>query len=159
MNEQIAYPLAIDGLSTVKSDGDPNFFKAFIGQQWAQPSVKHLTQLLQHVYTHQAEAAAKGKAARLHIEKQYTPKIIANIVAAEVQRLQGVLREKQRQQQSRTRGAAAANVLQGIRSGISKKGMFGVLGGQSAAAAVGGGASGREHLGKNDPVKPAPAGH
>jgi len=148
MNEQIAYPLAIDGLSTVKSDGDPNFFKAFIGQQWAQPS-----------YTHQAEEAAKGKAARLHIEKQYTPKIIANIVAAEVQRLQGVLREKQRQQQSRTRGAAAANVLQGIRSGISKKGMFGVLGGQSAAAAVGGGASGREHLGKNDPVKPAPAGH
>lgn len=50
MNERISYPLAIDGLSVVKSDGDPNFFKAFIGQQWAQPSLKHLTQLMQHVY-------------------------------------------------------------------------------------------------------------
>jgi hypothetical protein len=50
MNDNIAYPLAIDGLSEVRSDGDPNFFQAFIGQQWAQPSVKHLTQLLLHVY-------------------------------------------------------------------------------------------------------------
>ncbi|WIA14538.1 hypothetical protein OEZ85_003055 [Tetradesmus obliquus] len=50
MNERIAYPLAIDGLSEVRSDGDPNFFQAFIGQRWAQPSVKHLTQLLLHVY-------------------------------------------------------------------------------------------------------------
>jgi hypothetical protein len=50
MNDRIAYPLAIDGLSEVRSDGDPNFFQAFIGQQWAQPSVKHLMQLLLHVY-------------------------------------------------------------------------------------------------------------
>jgi hypothetical protein len=50
MNDDIAYPLAIDGLSEVRSDGDPNFFQAFIGQQWAQPSVKHLTQLLLHVF-------------------------------------------------------------------------------------------------------------
>eukprot|EP00775_Hariotina_reticulata_P003926 gene3926-4180_t len=157
MNERIAYPLAIDGLSVVKSDGDPNFFQAFIGQQWAQPSVKHLTQLLQHVYTHQKEAAAKGKAARLHIEKHYTPKSVASIVAAEVQRLQDVVRQKQRRQHGRTRGAAAASVLLGMRSSISKKGMFGVLGSKTTAAAAasgGNGGGGRQSLHTNTPGLP-----
>lgn len=98
MNERIAYPLAIDGLSVVKSDGDPNFFKAFIGQKWAQPSVKHMVQLMQHVYNNPAEAAAKGKAARQHIERHFTPQVVAEVVAAEVLRLQPILQQRQQQQ-------------------------------------------------------------
>jgi glycosyltransferase involved in cell wall biosynthesis len=95
MNEQIAYPLAIDGLSVVKSDGDPNFFRAFIGQKWAQPSIKHLVQLLRHVYSNPAEGVAKGKLARKHIEAHFTPQVVAGVVAAEVGRLQPMLKQRQ----------------------------------------------------------------
>lgn len=40
----MSYPLAIDGLITIKRDG-PDFFAAFEGQQWAQPSEKHLVEV------------------------------------------------------------------------------------------------------------------
>lgn len=69
MNNDIAYPIAIDGLSVLKSDGDPNFFAPFVGQERAQPSTKHLTQLMQHVYQHPDGAAAKGTAARKHVQE------------------------------------------------------------------------------------------
>jgi glycosyltransferase involved in cell wall biosynthesis len=99
MNERIAYPLAIDGLSVVKSDGDPNFFKAFIGQKWAQPSVKHMIQLMRHVYNNPKEGVAKGKAARKHIQAHFTPEVVARVVAKEVKRLQPILKQRQQQAQ------------------------------------------------------------
>jgi len=119
VNERVAYPLAIDGLSVVKSDGDPNFFKAFIGSKWAQPSAKHLVQLLRHVYNHPEEAVAKGKAARKHIQQHFTPQVIARVVASEVRRLQPIIR--QRQQQERAAQAQAG-----------KKGFLNKLGSQKA---------------------------
>lgn len=122
MNDQIAYPLAVEGLSVVESDGDPNFFAAFIGQQWAQPSVKHLTHLLQHVYQHPEEAAAKGAAARKHIQQHLSPKQIASIVAQEVRRLQKVVKQKQRQD-----GTVSKGLFLNVQSSISKKGLFAKL--------------------------------
>lgn len=134
MNDQIAYPLAIDGLSVVESDGDPNFFAPFIGQQWAQPSVKHLTQLLQHVYQHPEEAAAKGAAARRHIQQHFSPKQIAGVVAQEVRRLQKVVRQKQRQ----SVGSGSRGLFLNVQSSISKKGLFTKLNTQGSSQAAAG---------------------
>lgn len=120
MNEQVAYPLAIDGLSVIKSDGDRNFFKAFIGQKWAQPSLKHLIQLMQHVYNNPAEAAAKGKAARKHIQAHFTPQVVARVVAAEVRRLQPIIKKRLRQK----------------RPAIAQSGKKGVLGKMGNAAGL-----------------------
>lgn len=120
LNSEVAYPLAIQGLQEIKDDGDPSFVKAFAGQRWAQPSVPHLVQLLQHVYTHPAEAAAKGKAARKHIEAHFTPAVVARIVAGEVRRLQGVVRARQQ--------AAAAAGVGGGSQAPGKKGLFSKLG-------------------------------
>lgn len=44
MTDEVGYPLAIDGLITIKRDG-PDFFEAFEGQKWAQPSEAHLRQV------------------------------------------------------------------------------------------------------------------
>lgn len=127
MNDHIAYPLAIDGLSTVEYDGDPNFFKPFIGQQWAQPSVKHLTQLLRHVYDNPSEASEKGAAARRHIQQHFSPTQIADAVAREVRRLQKVVRRKQRQS-----GPSRTGLYLTVQSSISKKGLFTQLAPQQA---------------------------
>lgn len=54
---------------------DPNFFKAFVGQKWAQPSLKHLIHLMRHLYNNPAEGVTKGKAARQHIEAHFTPQV------------------------------------------------------------------------------------
>jgi hypothetical protein len=54
---------------------DPNFFKAFVGQKWAQPSLKHLVQLMRQLYNNPAEGVRRGKAARKHIEAHFTPEV------------------------------------------------------------------------------------
>ena len=125
MNERVAYPLAIDGVSVVKADDDTKVFKAFIGQKWAQPSVKHLVQLMRYVVNNPAEAAAKGKAARKHIQQHFTPQVVARVVASEVRRLQGVIRQRQQQRQGRQ-----ATVPPG------KKGIFAKMGAKTARRAV-----------------------
>eukprot|EP00878_Enallax_costatus_P021784 GHUV01023081.1.p1 GENE.GHUV01023081.1~~GHUV01023081.1.p1 ORF type:complete len:136 (-),score=15.15 GHUV01023081.1:291-698(-) len=127
MNDKIAYPLAIDGLSLIEHDGDPNFFKPFIGQKWAQPSVKHLTQLLQHVYNNPEEASMKGAAARRHIQQHFSPTQIAAVVAQEVRRLQKVIRQKHRHSSEDSKG-----LFLDVQSSISKKGLFKKLAAQKA---------------------------
>jgi len=137
------------------SERSPNFFQAFIGQQWAQPSVKHLTQLLRHVPALiKQRRLAKGKAARLHIEQHYTPKVVASIVAAEVQRLQDILRQKRRAAAGPIEGCGGCQYAAWTASSISKKGDVWGVGGENAAAAVNGGGGDRGTLGKDSPVKP-----
>jgi hypothetical protein len=97
----------------VKSDGDPHFFKPFLGQKWAQPSIKHLVQLLRHVYSNPAEGIAKAKLERKHIEAHFTPQVVAGVVVAEVRRLQPILKQRQLQE-------LEERAQQGIRGFLSK---------------------------------------
>lgn len=72
------------------------------------------------------EAAAKGAAARTHIQRHYTPHILARIIAAEVQRLQGVVRQRQHQRQrSRFGSLLGMHSMQGV---ATKHGVFSKLG-------------------------------
>jgi hypothetical protein len=122
VNEHVAYPLAITGVDVIKDDpSDPSFVQAFVGQAWATPSIPHLVQLLQRVYRHPAEAAAKGRAAREHIQRHFTPAVVARAVALEVQRLQGVVRQRQQQQQA----AAGGSRQGGLFGKIAKLGLKG----------------------------------
>jgi hypothetical protein len=78
----------------------------------------------------QDEAAAKGAAARRHIQQHYTPRVLARIIAREVLRLQGVVRQRQQQLQ-RSGGSSGIGSLLGIHKmqGIAtKRGVFSKLG-------------------------------
>ena len=55
LNEEVGYPLAIDGLESVEDKG------AFEGHMWAAPSVQHLKQLMSHVFQNCKEAQKKGR--------------------------------------------------------------------------------------------------
>jgi hypothetical protein len=74
MNEDVGYPLSIDGLVDIVADG-PHFFSYFVGSQWAQPSATHLRYLMRKVYTDPVAAAAKGMNGRRHIQKYFTPEV------------------------------------------------------------------------------------
>ena len=70
-----------------KSDGQ-SFSGFFAGTRWAQPSLKHLKHLMRHVFENQEEAWAKGAAARLYLEENFSPEAVARglkelILAAE----------------------------------------------------------------------------
>ncbi len=43
----------------------------------AQPNVTHLRQLMRYVFTHRAEARAKGQAARRYIKDHFSPRKVA----------------------------------------------------------------------------------
>lgn len=68
-------PSALPFPLPLHSRQDPNFFKAFVGQKWAQPSLSHLIHLMRHLYNNPAEGVTKGKAARKHIEAHFTPQV------------------------------------------------------------------------------------
>ena len=55
LDEEVGYPLAIDGLESVEDKG------AFEGHMWAAPSVQHLKQLMSHVFQNRKEAQKKGR--------------------------------------------------------------------------------------------------
>lgn len=107
VNDQIAYPLAIDGVVEIEGD-KPGFLQ---GQKWAQPSLTHLTQLLKHVFAHRSEAQEKGKLARQHIQQHFTSQVVARVVAAEVKRLQPIIRARQQQEAKQRARAGRMGVL------------------------------------------------
>jgi hypothetical protein len=86
LDETVGYPLAIDGLVPVSGGNEVIWW--FKGLKWAQPSVKHLVQLMRHVYRNREEAAAKGAAARARMIERYSPEAIADLVVRELQRIQ-----------------------------------------------------------------------
>lgn len=55
LDDEVGYPLAIDGLELVEDKG------AFEGHMWAAPSVHHLKQLMSHVVHNRKEAQKKGR--------------------------------------------------------------------------------------------------
>lgn len=50
------------------------------GEIWAEPSVEHAAQCMRHVYDHRDEAQARGKAAQLHLETNYSEQRIAALI-------------------------------------------------------------------------------
>ncbi|KAJ8552169.1 hypothetical protein ON010_g10374 [Phytophthora cinnamomi] len=80
MTEENSYPLKIDGLIEI-TEG------AFRGHMWADPSVKHLKELLIRVKEHPEEAVAKGKQAREDMVAKYSPEIIGDIVLGHITRI------------------------------------------------------------------------
>lgn len=87
LDESVGYPLAIDGLVPVSGSGDEIIWW-FKGMSWAQPSVKHLVQLMRRVYRNREEAAARGAAARARMVEKYSPEAMADILVKELQRIQ-----------------------------------------------------------------------
>lgn len=87
LDESVGYPIAVDGLVPVSGSGD-DIMWWFRGLKWAQPSVKHLAQLMRRVYSNRAEAAARGAAGRVRMVKLYSPEAIADVVVKELQRIQ-----------------------------------------------------------------------
>lgn len=76
-------------LSPVPMDNEiPWWFK---GAKWADCSVPHLRKIMRHVYENRAEVAAKGRAARRLMQSQFSPQAVGKIVAAEVQRIRGMI--------------------------------------------------------------------
>lgn len=88
MSEEVAYPLAIDGLVTVEPGSGS--FSAFEGQRWAQPSEKHLRELLRRVVDRPSEARERGRAARRMVVERFTPATLARAVERHVRRIQGI---------------------------------------------------------------------
>ena len=56
--------------------------KHFAGQKWAQPSLSHLRELMRYVVTHREEAKEKGRAARRHLQANFSPEIVAGLTRA-----------------------------------------------------------------------------
>ncbi|KAI3437848.1 hypothetical protein D9Q98_000294 [Chlorella vulgaris] len=88
LDDTVGYPLAIDGLAEVQEG-------AFKGNRMAEPSVDHLVQLMQHVVGNRFEAMARGRAARRRMVALYSPAAVAQIVEAQLRRIEGALGEEE----------------------------------------------------------------
>lgn len=82
MTEQNSYPLKIDGLVEIEEG-------AFKGHKWAEPSVRHLKELMRRVKEHPMEANAKGKQARKDMVNKYSPEIVGETILGHVSRILG----------------------------------------------------------------------
>lgn len=89
LNESVGYPLAVDGL--VQVEGGSEVMWWFRGLRWAQPSVKHLRQLMRRVYNNREEAAAKGAAARALMVEKYSAEAIAANLVREFKRIERLI--------------------------------------------------------------------
>lgn len=68
---------------------------ALAGHRMAEPSVDHLVQLMQHVVGNRFEAMARGRAARRRMVALYSPAAVAQIVEAQLRRIEGALGEEE----------------------------------------------------------------
>ncbi|KAF5837491.1 hypothetical protein DUNSADRAFT_4293 [Dunaliella salina] len=87
MNEDVAYPIRIESIVNVSSSS-PGWFE---GQRWAQPSLAHLRRLMREVVSDPQAAAAKGEAARRHIQAHYSDLAVAREAQAHFLRWQAVV--------------------------------------------------------------------
>ena len=58
------------------------------GHRWANPSVRQLVRLMQHVVAHRQEAESRGLAARRHLAASYSPDAVAELVAQQLRRIE-----------------------------------------------------------------------
>lgn len=59
----------------------------FAGHRWAEPSVTHLRQLMRQAFEDRAGGKERGARARAHVEKHFTYRPVAALIAQELQRL------------------------------------------------------------------------
>jgi glycosyltransferase involved in cell wall biosynthesis len=59
------------------------------GHRWAEPSVAHLRRLMRRAFEDRADGRERGLRARAHIESHFTYAPVAEIIAAELARLEG----------------------------------------------------------------------
>ncbi|NJB66729.1 glycosyltransferase involved in cell wall biosynthesis [Desulfobaculum xiamenense] len=71
MNDSNSYLVDVDGIVPVGED-QVRTNPLYGGQNWAEPSVGHLRELMRHVFEHRDEAAQVGKRARTHILNNFT---------------------------------------------------------------------------------------
>jgi len=68
----------------IDSDITPVFgmiFSNYTGDMnWAEPSIRHLKELMRYTYTHQEEAKKKGEVARKNIETKLSPEVIGKLM-------------------------------------------------------------------------------
>ncbi len=74
----------------VEVAGVEPYLKHYLGHRWAQPSEKHLRELMRRVKENPAEAAAKGAKAREHVTKHFSRAAVAEKV---MQRLEAIERK------------------------------------------------------------------
>lgn len=94
LDESVGYPLAIEGLVQAPANSG-----GFQGQRWAQPSLRHLRQLMRRVVTERGEARARGRAARVRMVERYAPAVVARQVAVRLAEIDKRLRAAARDQQ------------------------------------------------------------
>jgi glycosyltransferase involved in cell wall biosynthesis len=82
LTEDNSYPLAVDRMSEVMEG-------PFEGHLWAEPSESKLRVLMRRVMDNPAEAKAKGRKAREDMIRQFSPEIVADIVADQIQNILG----------------------------------------------------------------------
>jgi hypothetical protein len=79
MNAETAYPLDYELVPATKMELDR---WQYHGQRWANPSEKHLRELLRHVQQNPDEARAKGSKARAHVKTHFNSEAVADQVVA-----------------------------------------------------------------------------
>lgn len=78
MTEENSYPLPVERMSKV-TEGP------FRGHLWAEPSAEKLRVVMRHVMNNFEEAKARGKKARENMIRRFSPDIVANILAENIQ--------------------------------------------------------------------------
>lgn len=102
MNDTNSYPLQVSLIDAVAKCPYYNGFK------WAEPSESHLARLLRHVYTHQEEAAQKGRQAAGDVLKKWSLHVTAMRMR---QRLEAIQCERTAQAGPQKKAAEVGEVM------------------------------------------------
>lgn len=89
MHPDVSYLVELDGFVTGLTD-DP-WFKQF---QFANPSTKHLQELMRKVFSNPEEAKLVGAKARKHVVEFFSPESVANLYADRIAEIQSDLDAK-----------------------------------------------------------------
>lgn len=87
MNDENSYLIDVDSLVQVSDQALLSVDPSFHGQKMAEPSRRHLSELMLHVLNNKEEATKKGEVARKHILTNYSLEVIAGQVAQIVEEL------------------------------------------------------------------------
>lgn len=96
MTERNSFPLRVERMVEVEEG-------PFKGHLWAEPSISHLMELMQHVVVHRKEAKVKGERARVDMVRKYSQEVVARVVGEELVRIQGKL-------EARSSGKSSADI-------------------------------------------------
>lgn len=89
LDKSVGYPIAVEKLVPVSGGAEVAWW--FKGLRWAQPSAAHLGCLMQHVLANRTEAAARGAAARARMVAHYSPEAIADVLVAQLRRIEAAI--------------------------------------------------------------------